>query len=67
MFRSRPVLGKGPIEKHTVKEKKVWLCDSGSTEGLMYPMGKWFPPGIVPLTISPSRPITLQDSGIVTG
>lgn len=33
----------------------------------MRPVGRWFPPGIVPLTIRTNRPISLQDSWISAG
>lgn len=67
MFRIRPLLGNGGIEKLTVKEKKclgLWLR---LNKGLTRLLGRWFPPGIVPLTISPNRPVSLQDSWIFAG
>lgn len=52
-------LGKGPKGELTGKEEEVWICDLGSTRGLMCPGDRWFPPGIVPLTVSPNGPISL--------
>ena len=55
------LLEKGHKEEFTVKEEEVWACGLGSTQGLMCHGGRWFPPRIVPVTLSPNRPISLQD------